>query len=97
MGYPDSEFTVNVEGVIRRHDMGDEINRFAVEYKSGSSHSTTKMGPDGGVGGNLWEVARDEILVRDYDWTIEWVFEVAPSEPLRLALQRAGISIKVLN
>jgi len=96
MGYPDREFPVDIEGVTRRIDMGDQGAKFAVEYKSGTRHTATATGPDGGVGGNLWEVARDEILV-EKGWTVEWVFEVAPTPKLRQALVDAGITVKVLT
>lgn len=40
--------------------------------------------------GNLWEVARDEIL-REQGWDIRWHFEGHVSQPLKDALDKAKI------
>jgi len=44
---------------------------------------------------NGWEIARDEILVKDIGWRIDWVFEQPPGAPLQSALEKAGINVIV--
>lgn len=53
--------------------------------------------PDGSTANRrLWEIERDRALVRDAYWSIEWVFQGTVSEPLRRALQEAGIGLRVI-
>ena len=90
VGFPDSQFTVDVEGEARRLDMGNLQQKIGVEYKTGYQ-SLTKTGPRG-VGGNLWELERDSILIKK-GWSIKWVFENGTaSKPLLNALDAVKIT-----
>ncbi len=82
IGWGQREVTVDVEGEARRLDIADPGTSFGIEHKTGTQYATQS---------NLWEIARDEILVREMDWNITWVFEGAASQPLLDALTRAGI------
>lgn len=53
-----------------------------VEVKSGEQYATQE---------NLWEITRDEILMKEQGWAIEWRFEGTASKPLKKALTDAGI------
>ncbi|MBC8161929.1 MAG: hypothetical protein H7Z42_11995 [Roseiflexaceae bacterium] len=90
--WPDYEITVDVDaaGTKRRLDIADVRNRTAIEHKK---YEGGKVNHDPDIAS---EVQRDAALVRD-DWQIEWVFEgCEPSQPLRDALEEAGIGITII-
>ena len=96
VGWGKREFTIDVEGIDRRLDIGEKFAEFSedvpvrgrgIEYKTGKVYATQEI---------LWEVARDGILV-EKRWQIKWVFEEEPSGPLRKALQDAKIEIEVTS
>ena len=89
IGWGQRELETEVEGVVRRLDIGDPVARRGVEYKTGKQ-SLTSTGKDGKVGGSHWELERDRILV-ERGWDIQWVFEGTASKPLLNALDNAGI------
>jgi hypothetical protein len=68
-------------------DIADVDLLRAVEYKTGYQYASQEI---------LWEVARDELLVKK-GWDVEWVFEEQPSKPLIKALDAADIKHRVLN
>jgi len=82
LGWGEREQTVYVEGVLRRLDIADVPARRAVEVKTGAQYATQD---------NLWEIARDEILIKKLGWNIRWHFEGTASKPLQDALRTAGI------
>ncbi|MBD1823643.1 DUF4157 domain-containing protein [Cyanobacteria bacterium FACHB-DQ100] len=84
LGWGKREATVPVEGVDRRLDIADVSARKGIEYKTGETYATQDI---------LWEVARDEILVRQ-GWDITWVFEGTASKPLLTALEKAKIKVQ---
>jgi len=86
IGWGEREVVVNVEGVPRRLDIADVASLRGVEYKTGAQYLTQD---------NAWEIARDEILVKEIGWRIDWVFEQPPSAPLQSALEKAGINVIV--
>lgn len=88
LGWGEREVTVDVEGEPRRLDVGDVATKRGVEYKTGKVYASQEI---------LWEVARDEILVKDMGWDIEWVFEETPSQPLLNALKKATLKIRILG
>ncbi|HKR51732.1 MAG TPA: hypothetical protein VJT72_19540 [Pseudonocardiaceae bacterium] len=88
LGWGKREVTVKVEGENRRLDIADPKVLRGVEYKTGYQYRSQE---------NLWELARDEILVKEKGWEIEWVFEEQPSKPLIDDLDAAGIKHRVLN
>jgi hypothetical protein len=81
LGWGQTQVTVEVEGVPRRLDIADAATQRAVEVKMGAQYATQE---------NLWEIARDEIL-REQGWDIRWHFEGHVSQPLKDALDQAGI------
>jgi hypothetical protein len=83
LGWGKREVTVDVEGVTRRLDIADVATRRGIEYKQGYQSLTQD---------NLWELTRDELLVKQ-GWDIEWVFEGTASKPLVDALERAGVGV----
>lgn len=91
LGWGEREVTVdaNVDGVDypRRLDIADVATQRGIEYKTGYQTATQD---------NLWEVARDKSLV-DSGWDIQWVFRDSASQPLKDALDEAGIGYKVGN
>jgi hypothetical protein len=80
-GWGKREVTIDVEGVPRRLDIADVARQRGVEYKTGYQSRTQD---------NLWEITRDEALVKQ-GWTIEWVFQGKASGPLMNELTKAGI------
>ncbi len=82
LGWGDFEVTVKAEGVPRRLDIADLRGTRAVEVKTGPQYATQE---------NLWEILRDEILIKREGWSIRWHFEGTASQPLQAALQAAGI------
>src|SRR6266446_1417307 len=86
IGWGEREVVVNVEGVPRRLDIADVASLRGVEYKTGAQYLTQD---------NAWEIVRDEILVKEIGWRIDWVFEQPPSAPLQSALEKAGINVIV--
>jgi len=82
IGWGKVEVTVDVEGVPRRLDIADAPGSRAVEVKTGAQYATQD---------NLWEIARDEILIKKHGWDIRWHFEGIASQPLQAALKAAGI------
>jgi hypothetical protein len=76
------EVTVDVEGVPRRLDLASKDAQIGVEYKTGKQYASEA---------NRWEIARDQILVKQ-GWTIQWVFQGSASLPLQQALTKAGIT-----
>lgn len=81
LGWGEREVTVDVEGVPRRLDIGDERTQRGVEVKTGNQYADQD---------NLWEIERDRIL-REQGWDIRWHFEGYASKPLKEALDKAGI------
>ena len=81
LGWGKREVTIDVEGVPRRLDIAEVARQRGVEYKTGYQSRTQD---------NLWEITRDEALVKQ-GWSIEWVFEGKASEPLINELTKAGI------
>lgn len=81
LGWGQTQVTVEVEGVPRRLDIADPATQRGVEVKTGAQYATQE---------NLWEIARDEIL-REQGWDIRWHFEGHVSQPLKDALDKAGI------
>jgi len=81
LGWGKREVTVNVEGVARRLDIGDEATMRACEVKTGYQSLTQE---------NLWELLRDQVL-REKGWDVMWRFEGKASGPLRNALDAAEI------
>jgi hypothetical protein len=81
LGWGEPQVTVEVEGVPRRLDIADSATQRGVEVKTGAQYATQE---------NLWEIARDEIL-REQGWDIRWHFEGHVSQPLKDALDKAGI------
>src|SRR5262249_21006368 len=59
LGWGQREVTVEVEGVERRLDIGDESTMRGVEHKTGYQTATQA---------NRWEVLRDQILREKYKW-----------------------------
>lgn len=82
LGWGEPQVTVEVEGVDRRLDIGDRERQRGVEVKTGAQYATQE---------NLWEIARDEILRKEMGWDIRWHFEGHVSQPLKDALDKAGI------
>lgn len=77
------------DGIIHLEDLEKAgIKPRAVEYKSGKIYNREEI---------QWEVARDEILVKEKGWKITWVFEEQPSGPLLDNLKNAGIEVEVLK
>jgi len=71
------------DGIIHLEDLEKaKIKPKVVEHKTGKTYNTQEV---------QWEIARDEILVKEKGWRIEWVFEGTASEPLKAALRKAGI------
>ncbi|MCW2568176.1 MAG: hypothetical protein JWN54_2273, partial [Mycobacterium sp.] len=87
IGWGKTQVTVDLEGVPRRLDIADVDLLRAVEYKTGYQYASQEI---------LWEVARDELLVKK-GWDVEWVFEEQPSKPLIKALDAADIKHRVLS
>jgi RHS repeat-associated protein len=83
LGWGKREVTLDVEGIPRRLDIADVATRRGIEHKTGYQTRTQA---------NLWELTRDEILVKK-GWVIEWVFEGTASKPLLEALEKAGIKV----
>ncbi|HTV22609.1 MAG TPA: polymorphic toxin-type HINT domain-containing protein, partial [Polyangiaceae bacterium] len=81
LGWGRTQVTVRVEGVDRRLDIADVATQRGVEVKTGAQYATQE---------NLWEIARDEVL-REQGWDIRWHFEGHVSQPLKDALDKAGI------
>ncbi len=88
LGWGKREVTVEVDGQIRRLDIGDKTEQRGVEFKSGNYFSL-----DEEIRG---EIANDSKLVED-GWEIEWVIEGRASQPLIDALREAGIEVTILN
>lgn len=86
LGWGETQVTVEVEGVPRRLDIADRATQRAVEVKTGAQYATQE---------NLWEIARDEIL-REQGWDIRWHFEGHASQPLKDALDKAGIPYDII-
>ena len=72
---------INDQITVRRLDIADLATQRGIEYKIGYQTANEA---------NLWEVARDKLLVED-DWDITWVFRDTASAPLLEALDNAGI------
>jgi hypothetical protein len=92
LGWGQREVTVQVrmpDGSManRRLDIADVQQTRGIEHKSGYQALDEN---------NRWEIERDRALVRDEDWSIEWVVQGTVSEPLRRALQEAGIGLRVI-
>ena len=85
LGWGETEVTVEVEGVPRRLDIAEVGSLRAVEVKTGAQYATQD---------NLWEIARDEILMKKLGWDIKWHFEGTASQPLLDALKAAGIPVQ---
>lgn len=89
LGWGEREVTVptEVDGVEypRRLDIADTTLQKGIEYKTGEQYATED---------NLWEVARDKSLVED-GWDIQWVFRDTASQPLKDALDNAGIQYTI--
>jgi hypothetical protein len=90
LGWGQTEVTIDVEvdGVVvkRRLDIADIATNRGVEVKTGYQYLTAE---------NLWEVKRDEQLVKQ-GIDIQWVFrDREPSAPLAAALKKAGIVTKI--
>lgn len=82
LGWPASQKTVTVDGHVRRVDVyhpGPPPR--AREVKTGKQYATKE---------NLWELERDKAL-RDLGWDVRWHFEGHVSQPLKDALDEAGI------
>ena len=75
------ELTVDVEGVLRRLDIGDDLTFRAREVKTGYQSLTQE---------NHWEIVRDQIL-REKGWDLRWHFDGYATPELRKALEQAGI------
>jgi hypothetical protein len=96
LGWGEREVTVIADGHTRRLDIADKALRKGIEHK-------TRAVSDGSGYFSLskeikWEVERDAYLVDEEDWDITWVFENAEaSEPLKDALNKAGIKIKFIE
>jgi hypothetical protein len=58
-----------------------------IEHKTGKIYNTKDI---------QWEIARDEILMKEKGWQMEWVFEGEASGPLKKALEKAGIPYKII-
>jgi len=82
LGWGALEVTVDAEGVPRRLDIADRASFRAVEVKTGAQYATQD---------NLWQIVRDEILIKKRGWSIRWHFEGTASQPLQAALKAAGI------
>jgi len=74
--------TVDAEGVPRRLDIAVLEEFRAIEVKPGAQYATQD---------NLWQIVRDEILIKKYRWNIRWHFDGTASQPLQAALTAAGI------
>jgi hypothetical protein len=61
LGWGDLEVTVDADGVPRRLDIADLEGSRAVEVKTGAQYATQE---------NLWQILRDEILIKKYGWSI---------------------------
>jgi hypothetical protein len=83
LGWGKREVTVKAGPgkIARRLDIADEANLKGIEYKTGYQTADAS---------NLWEVARDRMLLLE-GWDIKWVFEGRASQPLLRALDAAGI------
>jgi phage-related protein len=81
LGWGKREVTLDVEGVQRRLDIADVSSMRGIEHKTGDIYASQDI---------LWEVYRDQILVKE-GWDITWVFEGTASKPLQQALRDAGI------
>jgi hypothetical protein len=90
IGWGQRELTVdvNVDGIDypRRLDIGDADLLKGIEHKTGYQTASKS---------NLWEVKRDQILVDNYGWDIEWVIKDRVSKQLLEALKNANIRYKV--
>ena len=81
LGWGRREVTIDVEGVPRRLDIGDELTRRAREVKSGYQSLSQET---------HWELLRDQIL-REKGWDVRWHFDGYATPQLRRALEKAGI------
>lgn len=104
------EVRVEIEGIERRFDIMETANIPAnlrtegiihleelekagikpkvVEHKTGKIYNTQDI---------QWEVARDEILMKEKGWQVKWVFEGSASAPLKKALKDAGIPFEEIK
>jgi Domain of unknown function (DUF4157) len=82
LGWGKMEVTVDVEGEVRRLDIGDKLTKRGVEVKTGYQYNSPE---------NQWEILRDQILRDKMGWDISWHFEGTASKPLKDALNAAKI------
>nr|WP_294872810.1 DUF4157 domain-containing protein [uncultured Pedobacter sp.] len=76
------------DGIIHLEDMEKAgIKPKVIEHKTGKIYNTKDI---------QWEIARDEILMKEKGWQMEWVFEGEASGPLKKALEKAGIPYKII-
>ncbi|VTR96974.1 hypothetical protein [Tuwongella immobilis] len=70
LGWGKREVTIDVEGVPRRLDIADVARQRGVEYKTGYQSRTQD---------NLWEIARDEALVKQGGGTSSGCLRARPA------------------
>jgi hypothetical protein len=87
LGWGIKELEVEVEGVIRKLDIGDPLARRGIEFKTGNIGLSQEI---------RWEILRDQVL-REQRWDIRWVFQGKPSKGLISELDKAGIPYTILG
>jgi hypothetical protein len=91
IGWGKREVTVKAGKYNRRMDIADIVLKRGVEVKS---YETGKVYATEIIKG---ELSADKFLIDNDFWKIEWVFKgCEPSQPLKLLLDQANITIKLI-